>query len=49
MSQLANDDFTQHLSDDEASYHEDASENGTEVSTDFSQQFEAFTISSSKG
>ncbi|GJW21381.1 hypothetical protein Tco_0032003 [Tanacetum coccineum] len=27
MSQLANDDFSQHLSDDEASYHEDASEN----------------------
>ncbi|GJR20695.1 hypothetical protein Tco_0969222 [Tanacetum coccineum] len=28
MSQPANDDFSQHLSDDEASYHEDASENG---------------------
>ncbi|GJW17552.1 ribonuclease H-like domain-containing protein [Tanacetum coccineum] len=28
MSQLANDDFSQHLSDDEASYHEDASDNG---------------------
>ncbi|GJW61160.1 putative ribonuclease H-like domain-containing protein [Tanacetum coccineum] len=27
MSQPANDDFSQHLSDDEASYHEDASEN----------------------
>ncbi|GJY74718.1 hypothetical protein Tco_0479149, partial [Tanacetum coccineum] len=25
MSQPANDDFSQHLSDDEASYHEDAS------------------------
>ncbi|GKC37140.1 hypothetical protein Tco_1049524 [Tanacetum coccineum] len=29
MSQPANDDFSQHLSDDETSYHEDASENGT--------------------
>ncbi|GJV29202.1 ribonuclease H-like domain-containing protein [Tanacetum coccineum] len=29
MSQPANDDFSQHLSDDEASYHEDASDNGT--------------------
>ncbi|GJZ06493.1 hypothetical protein Tco_0540286 [Tanacetum coccineum] len=28
MSQPANVDFSQHLSDDEASYHEDASENG---------------------
>ncbi|GKB29846.1 hypothetical protein Tco_0869247 [Tanacetum coccineum] len=28
MSQPANDVFSQHLSDDEASYHEDASENG---------------------
>ncbi|GJX90427.1 ribonuclease H-like domain-containing protein [Tanacetum coccineum] len=27
MSQPANDDFSQHLSDDEASYHEDASKN----------------------
>ncbi|GKB05202.1 hypothetical protein Tco_0833397, partial [Tanacetum coccineum] len=27
MSQPANDDFSQHLSDDEASYHEDASDN----------------------
>ncbi|GJR17994.1 hypothetical protein Tco_0966521 [Tanacetum coccineum] len=27
MSQPANDDYSQHLSDDEASYHEDASEN----------------------
>ncbi|GJX60096.1 hypothetical protein Tco_0291486 [Tanacetum coccineum] len=27
MSQPANDDFSQHLSDDETSYHEDASEN----------------------
>ncbi|GJZ84921.1 hypothetical protein Tco_0650260 [Tanacetum coccineum] len=33
MSQPANDDYSQHLSDDEASYHEDASDNaraGTE-------------------
>ncbi|GKD80751.1 hypothetical protein Tco_1347590 [Tanacetum coccineum] len=29
MSQPANDEFSQHLSDDEASYHEDASENGS--------------------
>ncbi|GJS29901.1 ribonuclease H-like domain-containing protein [Tanacetum coccineum] len=29
MSQPANDVFSQHLSDDEASFHEDASENGT--------------------
>ncbi|GJZ92357.1 hypothetical protein Tco_0664422 [Tanacetum coccineum] len=29
MSQPANDNFSQHLSDDEASYHEDASDNGT--------------------
>ncbi|GKA22771.1 hypothetical protein Tco_0708733 [Tanacetum coccineum] len=28
MSQPANDDYSQHLSDDEASYHEDASDNG---------------------
>ncbi|GKC66680.1 hypothetical protein Tco_1099278, partial [Tanacetum coccineum] len=28
MSQHVNDDFSQHLSDDEASYHEDASDNG---------------------
>ncbi|GKC22592.1 hypothetical protein Tco_1024742 [Tanacetum coccineum] len=27
MSQPANDDYSQHLSDDEASYHEDASDN----------------------
>ncbi|GKD61550.1 hypothetical protein Tco_1299059, partial [Tanacetum coccineum] len=26
MSQPANDDYSQHLSDDEASYHEDASD-----------------------
>ncbi|GJX87801.1 hypothetical protein Tco_0339815 [Tanacetum coccineum] len=29
MSQPANDDYSQHLSDDEASYHEDASDSGT--------------------
>ncbi|GJU93526.1 hypothetical protein Tco_0424814 [Tanacetum coccineum] len=29
MSQPANDVFSQHLNDDEASFHEDASENGT--------------------
>ncbi|GJX75329.1 hypothetical protein Tco_0313924, partial [Tanacetum coccineum] len=30
MSQPANDDFSQHLSDDEASYHEDTLDNGKE-------------------
>ncbi|GKC02329.1 hypothetical protein Tco_0993939 [Tanacetum coccineum] len=34
MSQPANDDFSQHLSDDEASFHEDASENGTKEEYD---------------
>ncbi|GJT95297.1 hypothetical protein Tco_1090815 [Tanacetum coccineum] len=29
MSQPANDDYSQHLSDDEASYHEDTSDSGT--------------------
>ncbi|GKD68932.1 hypothetical protein Tco_1323022 [Tanacetum coccineum] len=29
MYQLANDEFSQHLSDDEVSYHEDASDSGT--------------------
>ncbi|GKA71100.1 hypothetical protein Tco_0777239 [Tanacetum coccineum] len=38
MSQPANDDFSQHLSDDEASYHEDASENGTVTNKPKQQQ-----------
>ncbi|GJY94830.1 retrovirus-related pol polyprotein from transposon TNT 1-94 [Tanacetum coccineum] len=38
MSQPANDDFSQHLSDDEASYHEDASENGTSTNKPNQQQ-----------
>ncbi|GKA35058.1 putative ribonuclease H-like domain-containing protein [Tanacetum coccineum] len=38
MSQPANDDFSQHLSDDEASYHEDASENGTTTNKPKQQQ-----------
>ncbi|GJX38937.1 hypothetical protein Tco_0252240, partial [Tanacetum coccineum] len=38
MSQPANDDFSQHLSDDEASYHEDASENGTATNKPKQQQ-----------
>ncbi|GJR75415.1 ribonuclease H-like domain-containing protein [Tanacetum coccineum] len=56
MSQPANDDFSQHLSDDEASYHEDALENGLGnliqrrlQKAILKQQFEAFTISSSEG
>ncbi|GJV98480.1 ribonuclease H-like domain-containing protein [Tanacetum coccineum] len=38
MSQLANDDYSQHLSDDEASYHEDASDNGTATNKPKQQQ-----------
>ncbi|GJR14499.1 hypothetical protein Tco_0797151 [Tanacetum coccineum] len=38
MSQPANDDYSQHLSDDEASYHEDASENGTTTNKPKQQQ-----------
>ncbi|GJR27674.1 putative ribonuclease H-like domain-containing protein [Tanacetum coccineum] len=38
MSQPANNDFYQHLSDDEASYHEDASENGTATNKPKQQQ-----------
>ncbi|GJX64158.1 hypothetical protein Tco_0298501 [Tanacetum coccineum] len=38
MSQPVNDDFSQHLSDDEASYHEDASENGTATNKPKQQQ-----------
>ncbi|GKE10428.1 hypothetical protein Tco_1413979 [Tanacetum coccineum] len=38
MSQPANDDFSQHLSDDEASYHEDTSENGTATNKPKQQQ-----------
>ncbi|GJV33311.1 hypothetical protein Tco_1393711 [Tanacetum coccineum] len=38
MSQPANDDFSQHLSDDKASYHEDASENGTATNKPKQQQ-----------
>ncbi|GJR05453.1 ribonuclease H-like domain-containing protein [Tanacetum coccineum] len=38
MSQPANDDFSQHLSDDEASYHEDASDNGTATNKPKQQQ-----------
>ncbi|GJV94711.1 hypothetical protein Tco_1546288 [Tanacetum coccineum] len=37
MSQPANDDFSQHHSDDEASYHEDASDNV--FSTDITNKF----------
>ncbi|GJW83637.1 hypothetical protein Tco_0156782 [Tanacetum coccineum] len=38
MSQHANDDYSQHLSDDEASYHEDASDNGTATNKPKQQQ-----------
>ncbi|GKB69972.1 hypothetical protein Tco_0931384 [Tanacetum coccineum] len=38
MSQPANDVFSQHLSDDEASYHEDASDNGTATNKPKQQQ-----------
>ncbi|GKE36936.1 hypothetical protein Tco_1460341 [Tanacetum coccineum] len=38
MSQPANDNFSQHLSNDEASYHEDASENGTATNKPKQQQ-----------
>ncbi|GJT46732.1 hypothetical protein Tco_0955447 [Tanacetum coccineum] len=34
MSQPANDDYSQHLSDDEASYHEEASDSGTKEEYD---------------
>ncbi|GJW81852.1 hypothetical protein Tco_0145827 [Tanacetum coccineum] len=38
MSQPANDVFSQHLSDEEASYHEDASYNGTATNKPKQQQ-----------
>ncbi|GJV07554.1 putative ribonuclease H-like domain-containing protein, partial [Tanacetum coccineum] len=38
MSQPANDVFSQHLSDDEASFHEDASDNGTATNKPKQQQ-----------
>ncbi|GKE86924.1 ribonuclease H-like domain-containing protein, partial [Tanacetum coccineum] len=38
MSQPANDDFSQHLSNDEASYHEDVSDNGTATNKPKQQQ-----------
>ncbi|GKB11105.1 hypothetical protein Tco_0845028 [Tanacetum coccineum] len=38
MSQSANDDYSQHLSDDEASYHEDASDSGTATNKPKQQQ-----------
>ncbi|GJT98145.1 ribonuclease H-like domain-containing protein [Tanacetum coccineum] len=38
MSQPANGDFSQHLSNDEASYHEDASDNGTTTNKPKQQQ-----------
>ncbi|GJV86176.1 putative ribonuclease H-like domain-containing protein [Tanacetum coccineum] len=38
MSQPANDVFSQHLSDDEASYHKDASDNGTATNKPKQQQ-----------
>ncbi|GJU40099.1 hypothetical protein Tco_1193056 [Tanacetum coccineum] len=44
MSQPANDDFSQHLSDDEASYHEDASDNGTATNQPKQQQQQLIPI-----
>ncbi|GJU33433.1 hypothetical protein Tco_1177022 [Tanacetum coccineum] len=44
MSQPANDDFSQHLSDDEASYHEDASDNGTATNKPKQQQQQLIPI-----
>ncbi|GJV85348.1 hypothetical protein Tco_1525246 [Tanacetum coccineum] len=38
MSQPVNDDYSQHLSDDEASYHEDASDSGTATNKPKQQQ-----------
>ncbi|GKF03750.1 hypothetical protein Tco_0030673 [Tanacetum coccineum] len=38
MSQPANDDYSQHLSDDEASYHEDASDSGIATANKLKQQ-----------
>ncbi|GKG42962.1 hypothetical protein Tco_0479646, partial [Tanacetum coccineum] len=38
MSQPSNDVFSQHLSDDEASYHEDASNNDTTTNKPKQQQ-----------
>ncbi|GJZ78661.1 hypothetical protein Tco_0643498 [Tanacetum coccineum] len=38
MSQPANDDYSQHLSDNEASYHEDASDNGISTNKPKQQQ-----------
>ncbi|GKA03917.1 hypothetical protein Tco_0676698, partial [Tanacetum coccineum] len=38
MSQPANDDYSQHLSDDEASYHEEASDSGTATNKPKQQQ-----------
>ncbi|GJW35524.1 hypothetical protein Tco_0058444 [Tanacetum coccineum] len=43
MSQPANDDFSQHLSDDEASYHEDASDSGTATNKPKQQQQQQLT------
>ncbi|GJU93019.1 hypothetical protein Tco_1317775 [Tanacetum coccineum] len=58
MSQPANDDYSQHISDDEASYHEDASDGGLgleemqfkeDASSCLKTKFKAFSISSSEG
>ncbi|GJS45934.1 hypothetical protein Tco_0596055 [Tanacetum coccineum] len=44
MSQPANDVFSQHLSDDETSFHEDASENGTAYNKPKQQQQQLIPI-----
>ncbi|GJR90570.1 hypothetical protein Tco_0214581 [Tanacetum coccineum] len=43
MSQPVNDDYSQHLSDDEASYHEYASDNGTATNKPKQQQQQQLT------
>ncbi|GJU81940.1 hypothetical protein Tco_1284305 [Tanacetum coccineum] len=43
MSQPANDDYSQHLSDDEASYHEEASDSGTATNKPKQQQQQQLT------
>ncbi|GJX91690.1 ribonuclease H-like domain-containing protein [Tanacetum coccineum] len=44
MSQPANDEFSQHLSDDEASNHEDASDSGTATNKPKQQQQQQLTL-----
>ncbi|GKB97723.1 hypothetical protein Tco_0983860 [Tanacetum coccineum] len=48
MSQPANDDYSQHLSDDEASYHEDAPDSGTATNKPKQQQQQVIQNGNSK-